>query len=110
MQEVLIKNESEVMERLLKGVKVEGRIWLEKTTSGTCVICFERYNRRPRTMSADWLIRRNDHGWVKESAERIKIYESIPKMLGTARVLTILDREHQATKNALIDRELVEFC
>ena len=110
MQEVLIKDESVVMERLMKGVRVEGRIWLEKTTSGACVICFERYNRRPRRMSADWLIRRNDHGWVKESAERIKIYESIPKMLGTARVLAILDREHQATKDALIDRELVEFC
>lgn len=110
MQEVLIKDESIVMERLMKGVRVEGRIWLEKTTSGACVICFERYNRRPRTMSADWLIRRNDHGWVKESAERIKIYESIPKMLGTARVLAILDNEHKATKDALIDRELVEFC
>ena len=61
-------------------------------------------------MSADWLIRRNEHGWVKESAERIKVYESIPKMLGTARVLTILDREHQSTRDALIDREIVEFC
>ena len=110
MQEVLIKDESVVMERLMKGVRVEGRIWLEKTTSGACVICFERYNRRPRTMSADWLIRRNEHGWVKESAERIKVYESIPKMLGTARVLTILDREHQSTRDALIDREIVEFC
>jgi hypothetical protein len=110
MQEVLIKDESVVMERLLKGVRVEGRIWIEKTTNGTCIICFERYNRKPQNKSADWLIRRNEHGWVKESAERIKVYESVPKALGTARVLTILDREHQSTKDALIDRELVEFC
>ena len=109
MQEVLIKNESEVMERLMKGVRVEGRIWLEKTTSGACVICFERYNRRPRTMSADWLIRRNDHGWVKESAERIKVYESIPKNLGTARVCSTLDREMKSAKEVLIDKDIIQF-
>jgi hypothetical protein len=50
-----------------------------------------------------------EHGWVKESAERIKVYESIPKNLGTARVMAVLDRESDEVKEALIDREIIEF-
>ena len=60
----------------------------------------------------NWLIRRLEHGWVKESVERIKVYESIPKDIGTAKVLAVIDRETKEAKNALIDRELdmLEFC
>jgi hypothetical protein len=49
---------------------------------------------------------------VKESVERIKVYESIPKEIGTPRVLAVIDRETKEAKNAIIDRELdlMEFC
>ena len=57
----------------------------------------------------DRLIRVLEHGWVKESTERIKVYDSIPKVLGTARVMSVLDREMDTAKDALIDRELIEF-
>jgi hypothetical protein len=60
----------------------------------------------------DRLIRRLEHGWVKESTRNIKVYDSIPKELGSARVISILDRDHQGAKEALMDRELdlIEFC
>ena len=58
------------------------------------------------------LIRRLEHGWVRESTRNYKVYDCIPKELGTARVISILDREHQGAKEALMDRELdlIEFC
>lgn len=76
------------------------------------VICFQQYDRKPKGYYSDRLIHRLEHGWVKESKERIKLFESLPKELGTARVMAVIDRETREAKNALIDRELdmLEFC
>ena len=112
MKRVEFKNESIVMNLLKKGFKVEGRLWLEETEDGKFIIWFDRYNRKPQPKQRNWLIRRLEHGWVKESVERIKVYESIPKDIGTAKVLAVIDGETKEAKNALIDRELdlLEFC
>ena len=48
-------------------------------------------------------------GWVKESLERIKVYGSFPKDMGTARVMGLLEDHTRDAKNALIDREIIEF-
>ena len=112
MKKIEIKNEANVMEALKKGLKVEGRLWLEETEDGELIIWFQRYDRKPRRLYCDRLIRRLEHGWVRESVERIKVCESIPKDLGTSRLISVMDREHQTAKDALIDRELdlIEFC
>ena len=112
MKKIEIKNEQVVMNALKKGLKVEGRLWLEETEDGKFVIWFQQYNRKPQPKQRNWLIRRLEHGWGKESVERIKEYESIPKEIGTTRVLTVIDRETKEAKNAIIDRELdlLEFC
>lgn len=110
-KKIEIKNEAIVMDALRKGLKVEGRLWIEETEDGELIIMFQTYDRKPRVY-ADRLVHRLEHGWVKESVERIKVFESIPKELGTARVLSVMDREHREVKDALIDRELdlIEFC
>ena len=112
MKKVFVKNEEVVMNALKKGLKVEGRLWLEETEDGELIIWFQQYDRKPRRLYCDRLIRRLEHGWVRESVERIKVFESIPKDLGTSRVISVMDREHQTAKDALIDRELdlIEFC
>lgn len=112
MKKIEIKNENVVMDALKKGLKVEGRLWLEETEDGELTIWFQQYDRKPRHLYCDRLIRKLEHGWVRESIERIKVFESIPKDLGTARVISVMDREHQTAKDALIDRELdlIEFC
>ena len=98
------------MNALKKGLKVEGRLWLEENEYGETVICFASYNRKPQPKQHNKLICRLEHGWVKESVERIKVYESIPKNLGTARVIGVLERETKEAKHALMDREIIEFC
>jgi hypothetical protein len=112
MKRVEFKNENIVMNLLKKGFKVEGRLWLEETEDGEFIIWFQQYNRKPQQRQRNWLIRHLEHGWVKESVERIKVYESIPKVIGTHRILAVIDRETKEAKNAIIDRELdlLEFC
>ena len=112
MKQVEFKNENIVTNALKKGLKVEGRLWLEETEDGKFVIWFQQYNRQPQPKQRNRLIRRLEHGWVKESVERIKVYESIPKGIGTPRVLAVIDRETKEAKNAIIDHELdlMEFC
>ena len=112
MKKIEIKNENIVMNLLKKGFKVEGRLWLEETEDGKFVIWFQQYNRKTQVRYHDRLLHRMEHGWVRESKERIKVYESIPKELGTARVMSILERETKEAKNTLIERELdmLEFC
>ena len=112
MKRVEFKNESIVMNLLKKGFRVEGRLWLEETEDGELIIWFDRYNRKPQPKQHNLLIRRLEHGWVKESVERIKVYESIPKDIGTPKVLAVIDRETKEAKDALIERELdlLEFC
>ena len=95
-----------VIEKLEVEKRVEGVLFVDKSTGR---ITFKAYNRKPIKRMRDRLIRVLEHGWVKESTERIKVYDSIPKVLGTARVMSVLDREMDTAKDALIDRELIEF-
>ena len=95
----------EILAALSEGKYVEGSLHRDKDT---CRIVFNVYNRKPRNRLRDILIRSLEHGWVKESAERIKVYESIPKVLGTTRINGILDREIRTVRDALIVREIIE--
>jgi hypothetical protein len=62
---------------------------------------------KPRIRLKDKLIRFLEHGWVKESPARIKVYESIPKKLSAATIANILDRDAKVAKEAIIDREII---
>jgi len=97
----------EVLERLVEGRCVEGSLRRDEWTGR---LTFKPYNRQPYNRYRDRMIRKLEHGWVKESKERIKVFESIPKEIGTARVMAVIDRETKEAKNALIDREIIEFC
>ena len=96
----------EILIRLSEGRYVEGSLYRDKLTGR---LVFKAYNRKPRRRVRDRLIRILEHGWVKESEQRIKVFESIPKDIGTPRVMNVLDREVKEAKNALIDWELIEF-
>ena len=101
-----IEIEEEVLVRLLSGKYVEGSLHRDKWTS---VITFNAYNRQPRKREKDQLVKKLPWGWVKESAKKLKVFGSFPKDMGTARVMGLLDEHTREAKNALIDRELIEF-
>ena len=101
-----IEIEEEVLVRLLSGKYVEGSLHRDKWTS---VITFNAYNRQPRKREKDRLVKKLPWGWVKESAKKLKVFGSFPKDMGTARVMGLVDEHAREAKNALIDRELIEF-
>lgn len=104
---IFVLNAITLLGILKKGKRVEGVLFIDEETG---CLSFKAYNRMPRVKrKRDRLIALLEHGWVKESTDRIKVYESVPKELGTPRVMTILDREHMAAKDALIDREIDEW-
>jgi hypothetical protein len=99
-----IQIEEEVLVRLVEGKCVEGSLRRDKWTGQ---LTFRAYNRQPQIRKKDKLIRSMEHGWVKESVARYKYYESIPKKVGMASVISILERDTKVAKEALIDRELI---
>jgi hypothetical protein len=104
---IKISNQKEVLKKLGMGLCVEGSLHPVFREDGKCEISFVPYNRKPRCCKPDdRLVCRLEHGWVKESAERIKVYESVPKNLGAVGVGHVLQREAKTATDALIDCEL----
>ena len=96
----------ELLKQLLNGKRVEGVLYLDENTGR---ITFKAYNRQPRIREMDVLVKKLPWGWVKESVARIKVFGSFPKDVGTAHVMGLLEDNTRDAKNALIDRELIDF-
>ena len=106
---VFVLNAIELLSRLTKGKRVEGVLYLDENTGK---LTFKAYNRLPRVRMKDRLVKKLPWGWVKESLERIKVFGSFPKDVGTAHVMSLMDDHNRLAKNAMIERELdiIEFC
>ena len=104
---IFVLNAIELIEKLIDGKRVEGVLYVDKDTHR---LTFKAYNRLPRVRRKDRMVKKLPWGWVKESLERIKVYGSFPKDLGTAAVINLQDDHNRSVKNALIEREIVEFC
>ena len=104
---IFVLNAIELIEKLIDGKRVEGVLYVDKDTHR---LTFKAYNRLPRVRRKDRMVKKLPWGWVKESLERIKVYGSFPKDLGTAAVINLQDDHNRSVKNALIEREIIEFC
>ena len=106
---VFVLNAIELLKKLTDGKRVEGVLFMDENTGR---LTFKAYNRKPKKREKDVLLKKLPWGWVKESMERIKVFGSFPKEVGTARVMGLVDEHTKDAKNALIERELdiIEFC
>ena len=104
---IFVLNAIELIEKLINGKRVEGVLYIDKDTHR---LTFKAYNRLPQVRRKDRMVKKLPWGWVKESLERIKVYGSFPKDLGTAAVICLNEEHGHDVKNALIERELREFC
>ena len=102
----IIELSEEVIARLVCGKCVVGSLHRDEWTGK---VTFRAYQRIPREREKDRMVKKLPWGWVKESIERIKVYGSFPKDMGTARVMGLLDDNTREAKNALIDRELIDI-
>ena len=104
---IMLLDAVRLMSLLIAGKRIEGVLYMDEVTDK---LTFKPYYRAAkRRRRDDRLVRNLEHGWVKESVERIKMFTSIPKCIGTARIMNVLDRETGEAKEALIDRELIEL-
>ncbi len=101
---LIVQVTDEVNALLKQGKKVPGQIMVDLEN---CVIVFKAFNKSKRRKK-DLLLKTLEHGWVKESPARIKVYDSLPKGLGTKRIIRALEREMNEAAHALVDREINE--
>ena len=104
---IFVLNAINVMAKLLNGKRVKGVLYVDQNTGK---LTFKAYNLQSQKHANDQLVKKLPWGWVKESMQRIKVFGSFPKDLGSAAVMGLMDDHNRSAKNAMIERELIEFC
>ena len=102
---IFLLNATELLKKIANERRAEGVLYKDVETG---CLTFKAYNRKSKKRWRDRIIQYLEHGWVKESPERIKVYESIPKTIGTSRIMGVLDREIKTAKDALMVREVID--
>ena len=105
IKKIFLLNAIDLLKKVQGGKYVEGALFIDKSTGQ---LSFKAYTRQPRKRLVDRLIQALEHGWVKESPERIKVFVSLPKVIGLRRIKTVLDRENKEAQSAIEDWDLVE--
>ncbi len=107
IKNVFVTDAAELQKRFKSGKRVEGVLFIDKNTGK---LTFRAYNRQCGKRPKDRMLYQMEHGWLKESKERIKLFESVPKGLGAERILAVFERETRETEGVLTEREKVHFC
>ena len=83
----------EVMERLVEGKCVEGSLRRDEWTGK---VTFRAYQRQPRERH-ERVVCQLENGWLKESPQRYKFYNSVRKDLGRRLVDVVMHRGRTQT-------------
>ena len=94
----------EALERIESGKFVEGSLHKCKQTGKIVFNAYKHVNRKKK----DRIIRQLENGWLKESATRIKFYNSVKKDLGFRLVNVAMHRDLQDAMGALEVEELLD--
>ena len=62
---------------------------------------------KPYQVKQEVVIGRTDFGRITETPSRYKVYESLPKDLGLARLQAVLDRDMRDAKSAIVTHEII---
>ena len=96
---------SEAMERLKSGKCVEGSLRMNAETGK---LTFNAWKRRSPKHSEERIIHHLEHGWLKESARRIKFFSSVKKDLGRRMVDVTIHRELRTAMSTLEVEEILD--
>ena len=95
---------AEALEKLENGMYVEGSLHKCKQTGKIVFNAYKRLSRKKK----DRIIRQLENGWLKESATRIKFYNSVKKDLGFRLVNVAMHRDLKDAMGALEVEELLD--
>ena len=100
-----IEVSEETMVRLMEGKYVEGSLHVDEMTNKVVFRAYNRLSRQPGYR--DRLIAQLEHGWIKESSQRYKFYNSVRKDIGVTKVSVVMHRElGTAMEEVKMDRML----
>ena len=94
----------EVLERLVEGKCVEGSLRRDEWTGK---VTFKAYNRQPR-LRHDRVVCQLENGWLKESPQRYKFYNSVKKDLGRRLVDVVMHRDLKSAMQVLEVEEILD--
>lgn len=98
-----IEIEENVLVRLMEGKCVEGSLRVDELTNKLVFRAFNRVSHRRK----DRVIAYLEHGWIKESSQRYKFYNSVRKDIGVTKVSVVMGRElSTAMEEVKMDRIL----
>ena len=92
------------MERLVEGKCVEGSLRRDEWTGK---VTFRPYQRQSR-VKHERVVCQLENGWLKESPQRYKFYNSVRKDLGRRLVNVVMQRELNAAMQALEIKEILD--
>ena len=94
----------EAIDRLMSDKCVEGSLRRDKQTGR---IIFRAYQRQPRDRH-ERVVCQLENGWLKESPQRYKFYNSVRKDLGRRLVDVVMHRELNAAMQVLEVEEILD--
>ena len=100
-----IEINSDVIEAVKNGKYVEGSLRIDAETGQ---LTFKAYNRKERRRQPDTLICETETGWLKESAQRYKFFNSVKKDLGRRLVDVVMHRELKQAMQVLEIEEIMD--
>ena len=94
----------EVMERLVEGRCVEGSLRRDEWTGK---VTFKAYNRQPRDRH-ERVVCQLENGWLKETPQRYKFFNSVKKSMGRRMVDVVMHRQLNAAMQTLEIEEIID--
>ena len=102
---IFIVDALRIIAGLLKGEKFEGVLFIDKETH---VLTFKAWNRTAPKYYKEKKICDLDFGFVGETAKHITRHEKFPKVMGTEAILNAMDRDNIQSREAVVDKEIVD--
>lgn len=103
---IKIEISDETLQAIKDGKYVDGSIKVNEPGKKHAPYVFRQFNRKADRYKQDRTILNLEHGWVKESAQRIKLYESVPKTIGVKRMSDVLTRETDDAVTAIANLKI----
>ena len=102
---IFVLNAIELLKQLLNGKRVEGVLYMDENTGR---LTFKAYNRKNENHKKDQMVKKLPWGWVKESPQRYKFYNSVKKDLGRRLVDVVMHRELKQAMSVLEIEEIMD--
>ena len=94
----------EVIERLVEGKCVEGSLRRDEWTGKLTFRAYQRQHRKQH----DRVVCQLENGWLKESPQRYKFYNSVKKDIGRRVVDVVMRRELNTAMQTLEIEEILD--